>query len=477
VPPSVATIVYAIGIIGLFVLDRDRKAQTSKALWIPVVYLWITGSREVSRWLAAFGVVQAGAGTRDESIEGNPLDRIVYTGLFVLGAVVLFRRGPQVARLLRANLPILLFFSYCCVSVLWSDYPAVAFKRWIKALGDLVIVVIVLTDPDRLTAVRRLLSRVAFVLIPLSILLIKYYPDLGRHYQDWRWTVVYDGVTTNKNALGMICLLFGIGSLWRLIEVYRHKQINNRTRHLITHAVLLAMILWLLFIAGSMTSTACFLLASTLIVGTSFWALARRPSVVHIVVAGIVAVSVSSLLLNTSGSVLETMGKDPSLTGRTELWELVLSMTGNPLIGTGFESFWLGWRRDKIWSTFWWHPNEAHNGYLEVFLNLGWVGVALLGAVIAKGYRNALVACRREPGLGRLRLGYFVIGLVYSLTEAGFRMMDPVWVIFLLAIMAVPKHPTLARVASASLRSRVDYVALGLQSPGENAISIESTSR
>src|SRR2546428_3149771 len=46
----------------------------------------------------------------------------------------------------------------------------------------------------------------------------------------------------------------------------------------------------------------------------------------------------------------ETMGRGPTLTGRTQIWHLVLSMTTNPLLGTGFESFWLGPRLQKIWS-------------------------------------------------------------------------------------------------------------------------------
>lgn len=70
------------------------------------------------------------------------------------------------------------------------------------------------------------------------------------------------------------------------------------------------------------------------------------------------------------GFALETMGKDTSLTGRTKIWDLALSLSGNPLFGTEFESFWLGPRLDKIWSVYW-RITEAHNGYLEVYLNLG----------------------------------------------------------------------------------------------------------
>ena len=68
------------------------------------------------------------------------------------------------------------------MSIGWSDYPDVAFKRWIKSLGDFVMVLIILTDRDRYAAIKRALTWTAFLLMPLSVLFIKFYPDLGRGY-------------------------------------------------------------------------------------------------------------------------------------------------------------------------------------------------------------------------------------------------------------------------------------------------------
>ena len=438
--PQIAAVVYTLGIVGLFALDRERGARPSKALWIPVVWLWIVGSREVSQWLAALGVRQAGAlsGSPDRYAEGSPIDRAVYTGLLVLGMIVLFRRRSEIRRLLRANAPILLFFLYCAASILWSDYPEIAFKRWIKALGDLVMVMVVLTDHDRLGAVRRILARAGFLLIPLSVLFIKYYPELGKAYKAASGTPVYSGAAPNKNMLGITCLIFGLGSVWRFLSVFRDRENAHRARRLIAHGILLAMVLWLFWMANSMTAFCCFLLASGLMVTTSFRTLARRSSVVHFLFAAVVFVSFCTLFFDVGGVALDTMGRDRTLTGRTALWDLVLSLSGNPLLGTGFESFWLGPRLARIWSIYWWHPNEAHNGYLEVYLNLGWIGLVLLAILIMTGYGNVLDTFRQHTEIGGLKLAYLVVGVVYNFTEAGFRMLDPVWIAFLLAVIAVP---------------------------------------
>jgi O-antigen ligase len=107
------------------------------------------------------------------------------------------------------------------------------------------------------------------------------------------------------------------------------------------------------------------------------------------------------------------------------------------LFGTGFESFWLGSRLETVWNMSVKGIQEAHNGYIELYLNLGCVGLLLLGWLIVSGYRNAFTAFRRDASDGRLRLGYLTAALIFSLTEAGFRMLSPIWFAFLLAIVGV----------------------------------------
>jgi O-antigen ligase len=309
-----------------------------------------------------------------------------------------------------------------------------AFKRWIKALGDLVIVLIVLTDPDPCAAITRVFSRVSFLLMPLSILFIRYYPELGRAYDVWDGMQRFIGVANDKNMLGMTCLVFGLVSAWRIIEDFRNGERSRRTRSLIVHGAVFAMAFWLLRMANSMTSLSWFLLATGMMAATSLRAAVQKPWVVHLVVAVTLFITTSVMLLGLGGGLLHTLGRDPTLTGRTTLWTQLLEVNQSPLLGPGFESFWLGPRLEKIWSTIG-PANEAHNGYLEVFLNLGWIGVALLAFVIAIGYRNVVGAFRRDPEAGRLGLAYFVVGTGYSFTEAGFRTYNPVWIAFLLAIV------------------------------------------
>ncbi len=435
-PPFVATVIYSFGIWGLFFLNRDRKYRPSQALWIPIAWLLINGSRPVSSW---FG---GPAMSPEALMEGSPFDRVVYLGLQVAGVVVLLGRQAAVSRFLRANATLLVFVFYCAASVVWSDYPEVAFKRWIKLLGDITMVAIILTSPDPLRAIKTVVTRVGFLLIPSSILLIKYYPGLSRSYDSWTGVQFVSGVGTDKNMLGMICLVYGLGILWQFLGVLREPRGRERKRRLIANGIFLALLLWLFSSADSMTSLSCFVMGSFVILATTFLKTARKPAVVHTMVLGIAGAAFAVLFLHVGeGAALQKLGRNPTLTGRTEIWTGVLRFASSPLLGTGFDSFWLGHRLSQIWAA---GPllagiNEAHNGYIETYLNLGWIGVGLLAALIVTGYGAIIRTLRIQPEMNRLKLALFVVAVVYSYTEAGFRSTSTMWIAFLIAIAVVPQ--------------------------------------
>ena len=114
--PQIATVLFAVGMVGLFGLDRDRQARTSKALWIPTVWLLITASRPISAWLGTGQTLDS----PEKYIDGSPIDAVVFGALLTAGLVVLVRRHLNFT-ILRANWPILLFVTYCALSTLCGN--------------------------------------------------------------------------------------------------------------------------------------------------------------------------------------------------------------------------------------------------------------------------------------------------------------------------------------------------------------------
>src|ERR1700691_3832395 len=98
---SIALLVWIVGVAGLFYLDRDDSVPTSKALWLPVIWIAIVGSRSLSNW---FGMA-APAGT-DPQLDGTQPDRIVFQILVIASVAVLFFRAKQTGTFLKASWPI-----------------------------------------------------------------------------------------------------------------------------------------------------------------------------------------------------------------------------------------------------------------------------------------------------------------------------------------------------------------------------------
>jgi exopolysaccharide production protein ExoQ len=430
-PPGIASMVFTAGILGLLYLDRDNRVRVSKALWIPGIWLFLISSRPASLW---FGVEPDlnGVDATAAYVEGSPFDRNVF--LFILLASFAILLGRKVSPLLRKNPVILAYFLFCAASIIWSDFPLVAFKRFIKSLGDVAIVLIILSDPDPLGALKWLLSRLGFVIFPLSILYIKYYPAIGRRLT-MSWTLEPVGVATQKNELGLDCMIYGVFFLWMIISIYRDKEHPNRRRQLIAYGTIMGMIMWLLNQCNSTTS-----ITGLISSGVVMWFASRpsrKPALVHVSVLAVLALCITALFFDSGGGMVQALGKDPTLTGRTEIWGLVLNIHTNPLIGTGFESFWLGPRLEKMRTALPNFPiNEAHNGYLEVYLNLGWIGICLIALLLMSAYRNIISAIRQNSEKGSLLLGFLLCMLFYSFTEAAFRMMTIAWVFLVLVIAA-----------------------------------------
>lgn len=437
--PAIASLICAIGIAGLFFLDRGEKTRVSKALVIPAVWMFLNTTHPLSFWL---GMSSQGSYTTEAYVEGNPFDRNIALILQLAALIVLCRKSTKIGAMLRKNRLILVYFSFCLLSVLWSDFPFVTFKRWFKAVGDVQMVLVILSELDPFAALTRILTRMGFFLFPLSILFIRFYPQIGRRPTN-SWTQEPIGVTQQKNELGIMCMIYGIFFLWMLLSVYRERKRPGRWRPMLAYGTIVAISAYLLSQCNSTTSIVGFASSAGVL-----WLASRRsvrPVLLHFAVLAVLGLSVIALFFDPGGGLVQSLGKDPTLTGRREVWALVLSLHTNPLIGTGFETFWLGSRLEFMLHALVNLPiNEAHNGWVEVYLNLGWVGLCFLALLVVTGYKRIIFHIRQDPEKGCLFLGFLICVLFYSFSEAGFRYGTVSWFFFLLVMIGPRQAVSLA---------------------------------
>jgi O-antigen ligase len=148
---------------------------------------------------------------------------------------------------------------------------------------------------------------------------------------------------------------------------------------------------------------------------------------------------VLEVTVGVTGEVAALLGRDPTFSGRTHIWARLLEERTNPLFGVGFSSFWLGERVARLSASYHYELNEAHNGYLEMYLNAGLIGVALLLFFLYSSFRRAQAQFAAGEPLGNLRFAFTVSVAIYALTEAIFNRLGIIWFTLLLLNIVPPQ--------------------------------------
>jgi exopolysaccharide production protein ExoQ len=465
-PPPIALFLWLILLLALLCFDPAKVRGTSAALWIPIIWMFIAGSRLPSQWFGAVTGQMWVANLED----GNPLDRTIDLVLMGTAVAILFRRSFGWRSFFARNFALILFIAFTLMSAFWSDFPLVAAKRWFRDLGNYLMVLVVLSDPLPLDAATAVFRRLGYFLVPLSILLDKYFPTISKSYDAWTGVGSYVGVATGKNLLGLVALLSGVFFFWDTIVRWSDKNDRRTKRIILVNLSFLAMSISLLFTANSATCKICMFIGCLVIFAVQGrWGQRHQRFLKFLIPTSFLVYLVLSLGFGMSGQMAAAVGKDPTLTDRTKIWSFVLGMHTNPWIGTGYESFWMGPRLLLFWNQAGLgHINEAHNGYLEVYLNLGVIGLILISAILITRYRTICKRLAPLSSFASLGFALWTIMLFYCVTEAGFRSgQGLIWIVFLLVTVSVKLEDRLPATVPAVIFGPVQNLRVQPASAGQ----------
>lgn len=426
-PPIIALSLCITFIIFLFILDkRKTKYEPSWALWVPLLFMLISASRPLALWFNPSLATDLLADASD----GSPADRNFYIFLIISGLLILLKRHLNWSLIIKDNLWMFLLFLYCGISIAWSELPYASLKAWIKVMVIPIMALIMITEINYVESLRIVLKRTTYILIPLSIVLIKYFPAYGRSYSPWTGTPFYGGVTTYKNGLGVLCFIAGIFIVWDLIRLLSDKAANPEKTPILINIGLLCMILWLLIISDSATSLTVFIVGVCILIALEIPSIKSNLNIVAFVLLFLGLLTFLSF--NVFEGLVNSLGRDTTLTGRTVIWEKVLSMGTNPIIGCGYASFWLGDRGEFLLDLSYQRLNQAHNGFIEVYLNIGLIGLVFLIMMIIKTYINSKNTLLTDFQYGKLQITYMTIFILTNITEASFTIKSVPWFMFVL---------------------------------------------
>jgi O-antigen ligase len=216
---------------------------------------------------------------------------------------------------------------------------------------------------------------------------------------------------------------------------------------------MLVLTVWLLVLVDSVTAQICLALGCLMFWGTGrLLRLAHPAPMLFLVLAVSSGLAILEQVFGLSGVVFGLLGRDSTLTGRVEIWTMIREHVDS-LLGSGFYSFWRTPAGQEISEPFLGTLNTAHNGYLEMLLDGGVIGLALLVILLLVWARNAVGAMLGGTLFGRYTLVAWVLALLYNYSETSFFRMEPLWFTSLLTMIAAPGSTPTVSPSTASLRS------------------------
>jgi exopolysaccharide production protein ExoQ len=403
--------------------SRSQDGPTGAEWWLGFAALVATAL------VPALAHAQSLDGTPNTPIGGEILWSVVY----VLAMSRLFAARDVVAKLLRRSAVLLAFVFLMVLSTLWSVNPAITLKNSVELVGTtLVAYYLVVRYP-----LPRLLDLFGLgfgTIGMLSLLVIAFAPGHGR--MDWG-SGAWSGLFQEKNNLGLAMML-------AIITLAVSLSAGSRRRRLLAVATL-CLCIGLLAGSRSATASTAGIVAIALGFGAWFWYSHRSGAFGRFAVVAIGAVTVSSGLLFgfRPDAALEALGRNGTLSGRTDFWPYLIQAIGDrPLLGYGYNAFFQS-PEGRDYLSFYvveaggWTPYHAHDSFLQIGLDAGFVGLALLVALLLVALVRGLRYLAAERGVTAvwplMIVLYLVLGSYTETYIADYNSFD--WIFFVVALL------------------------------------------
>lgn len=350
-----------------------------------------------------------------EPSEGDIVIRILLVVVYGISLAILIFYIPRLLKIFTQTPLLWVIVGWSLISFLWSSYPELAFRRAVAALFA-TLYAIVLYFRFSFKEILRILFYSFLIILVGSIVMIFIKSEWGimsrPHVGAWR------GIMNHKN-------LFGVTNVFMIIiSVFRWHEMKGLVRK--------GILVLLMGVAGfalvqSESATALVLLVIFIF---SMWMvnIAKRVKrewpIVLIFLFGLAAVGLF-LLFTEFETIVTLLGRDPTLTGRVPLWELLISIAmRRPVLGYGYRTFWMGYASPsgEVWNALIWNPQHAHNGFLNLWLELGLIGLVLVILLFVDLFKKSLVNTLITAQGQYERHNYYIFLLTvmfifYNLTE------------------------------------------------------------
>ncbi|HET8888629.1 MAG TPA: O-antigen ligase family protein [Candidatus Angelobacter sp.] len=326
--------------------------------------------------------------------------------IYMYGVALMLMRWRQVLRAARTAWPLLALAGLAFLSTAWSVEPMLTLRRSVLLLASTMIAIYV-GERYSIKAFAHLLAQTFCWMIVLVLLVYlvapEYVIDHSAYGGAWR------GLSTYKNTFGEHMAVAVL--LLALVRFRRFPWLRY---------VFLLLAAGLLFLSHSATAVVCGVLT---LAAVPLWRLmrGRQRLLVGVLVALTFFLGIYWLLAFPE-TIFQVLGRDATLTGRTDLWSKLLPVIGNrPVLGYGYAAFWTGSNAEvlNVWIGAGRLVPIADNGYIDLCLSLGAAGLALFLGVFTGAFRKAMAYLRSEHGfIGLWPITYLCIFAADNICES-----------------------------------------------------------
>jgi exopolysaccharide production protein ExoQ len=349
------------------------------------------------------------SGGSESSVDGDLRTQVILAAIYFVVAAIALGNGRKTASVIRRAPALFALLLLACVSPLWAEIPDLVFRRALGLAGTSLFGVVLATRfslEEQLNLLRWVFRWVAVLCVALLGVAPHYAISSGAEGGALR------GIFTHKNLLGAAMAL-AILVEWHLA--------GGKGWSRVMKGLFLCAYLALLVLSNSMTSIVTIFL--TLVVMWIFRVLYRKYRVPLVAVVLFVMVTVSAFTVAGVDAQMLTgmVGRSSDLTGRTELWDAVISMIHkHPVLGFGFSGFWKDASSESavVETHILWTPTYSHNGYLEITLSLGLLGMFLFLVAFVTGARHAWWHARNgKTVLDLWPLAFLIFFAIHNMAE------------------------------------------------------------
>lgn len=372
--------------------------------------------------------------------EETPILRLVWLPVYAATLALVFMRLSYLVRAWPAWLALLSLICLAFASKYWSIAPDVTQRRVI-AMAMTGIFAVYLGTVFYGRHLPRVMMHATLFMAMGSLVFVFLFPSIGVHSDVnaglWR------GMWYEKNQMGLV-MVAGATACAAVLAI------GGRDWALAAAGLFLSSLLVLA--TQSKTSLLCLILGVGTIGG--IWALRRGGAVLAVIglwFAVVLGGAFAMLVIFDSGALLEALGKDPTLTGRTDIWEaLMRKVAERPWTGFGYQAFWGrdSIPADQIRQETGWDVPSAHNGWIDLLVELGWPGAVLVGTLMASAFLGGLLRLGKDGvAEGWFSLAYLTVFFLLSTSESVLLTHQSLpWVLFLCILTrTICGNPALGR--------------------------------